>query len=84
MRHGQLVGGKTPIAVREVACSWELAPKEIAAELHASQNLVYRAIRLLRDKGYVEDKMPREWNQKIRPTPAGRAALARYSGRSHD
>ena len=84
MRHGQLVRGKTPIAVLEVACSWELPPKDIATELHVSQNLVYRAIRLLRDKGYLQRHKNRKWNQVIKPTPAGRAALAKLTGNRHD
>ena len=78
MKRGTLIAGKTPLGVLEVVCSWEVSAKEIAEELHRPRSVVWRAIVLLRQRGLIEDKRPRKWNQIIRPTIAGREALARY------
>ena len=79
MKKGQLIKGKTPLAVLEVVCSWELTPKEIGAELHADMDLIYRATHLLRRKGYIRDEWPRKHHRPIVPTQAGREAVTIYS-----
>lgn len=78
MKTGTLFKGKTPLGVLEVVCSWDVSAKEIAEELHRPRSVVWRAIVLLRQRGWVEDKKPRRWNQIIRPTEAGREALERF------
>ena len=78
MKTGTLMRGKTPLGVLEVVCSWDVSAKEIAEELHRPRSVVWRAIVLLRQRGWVEDKKPRRWNQIIRPTEAGREALERF------
>ena len=78
MKTGTLMRGKTPLGVLEVVCSWDVSAKEIAEELHRPRSVVWRAIVLLRQRGWVEDKKPRRWNQIIRPTAAGREALERF------
>lgn len=80
MKKGQLIRGKTPLAVLEVVCSWELTPMQIGAELHANMDLVYRAIDLLRRNGYVEDKWPRKQHRPVIATQAGREAVRVYGG----
>ena len=80
MKKGQLIRGKTPLAVLEVACSWELTPIQIAAEVQRDINVVYRAIDLLRRKGYVEDKWPRRQHRPVIATQAGRDAVKVYGG----
>lgn len=80
MRRGQLCKNKTPIAVLECAISWEMTAQEIATELQRDIDLVYRAINLLRSKGYVEDNWPKRHKQPIKVTPAGREAVRLYGG----
>ncbi len=80
MKKGQLIRGKTPLAVLEVACSWELTPIEIAAEVQRGMDVVYRAIHLLRRNGYVEDKWPRKQHRPVIATQAGREAVKVYGG----
>ena len=78
MKKGQLIRGKAPLAVLEVACSWELTPIQIAAEVQRDLNVVYRAIDLLRRKWDGEDKWPRKQHRPVVATQAGRDAVTLY------
>lgn len=72
----------TAANVLAVVCSWALPAKEVAAELQISASMVYAALKRLRAAGYVAPHdHPTGWNQIIKPTPAGRAALAESAKR---
>lgn len=72
----------TAANVLAVVCSWALPAKEVAAELHVSASMVYASLKRLRAAGYVAPTDRKTgWNQIVRPTPAGRSALAKSAQR---
>ena len=77
---GKLHHGKLPVMVLECVCSWEMAPKDLADELHTNPGNIWRALSNLRSVGYVvQPPKPIKHNTIVQPTEKGRAALAEYT-----
>ena len=79
---GKLHQGKLPVMVLECVCSWEMAPKDLAEELHTSSSNIWRALCNLRSVGFVvQPPKPIKHNTIVRPTEKGRQALKEYTMR---
>ena len=79
---GQLHRGKLPVMVLECVCSWQMAPKDLAEELHRSPGEIWRALANLRAVGFVvTPPKPIKHNTIVEPTDKGREALQAYTMR---
>jgi hypothetical protein len=67
-----------PADVLEVACSWVMTPKEIAAELYAGEYEVHSAVVSLRSRGFIDRTNRKIWGQPVIPTAAGWALQRGY------
>jgi len=76
---GRLHRNKLPVRVLECVCSWKMAPRDLAEELHVPREHIWRAVCNLRRCGYVVYNKPSTWNKIIEPTRKGRAALEAYT-----